>query len=284
MTIRNDSMTALEKTTNPVTELFHRLNSVLPENQKVVCVAPDILAVEALDKLKEYRFSQLPVVVGREVLGLFSYRSFANAVVTLGRGATKNQKFNPLELLVEDCLDKPTFARVTDEFAEWFDFIDQHDCVLVGEQSRLQGIVTAMDILRYLYSVASPFVLIAEIELALRALINLAVSPESLTACAKECLKDKYQEGLPTRLEDMTFNDYVQIIGDGRSWNYFQPLMGGDRVRTRAKLEQLRDLRNVVFHFKREITVEEYETLAAGRQWMLLKARAAEARREEAKQ
>ena len=36
--------------------------------------------------------------------------------------------------------------------------------------------------------------------------------------------------------------------------------------------------------FKRGITVEEYETLAAGREWMLLKARAAEARREEAKQ
>ena len=82
----------------------------------------------------------------------------------------------------------------------------------------------------------------------------------------------------------MTFNDYVQIIGDGRSWDHFQTFMGGNRVRTRAKLEQLRDLRNVVFHFKRKITVEEYETLAAGREWMLLKARAAEARREEVKQ
>jgi hypothetical protein len=82
----------------------------------------------------------------------------------------------------------------------------------------------------------------------------------------------------------MTFNDYVQMIGDGRSWDHFQKFMGGNRVRTRAKLEQLRDLRNVVFHFKRGITVEEYETLAAGREWMLLKARATEARREEAKQ
>ena len=54
----------------------------------------------------------------------------------------------------------------------------------------------------------------------------------------------------------MTFNDYVQIIGDGRSWDHFQKFMGGNRVRTRAKLEQLRDLRNVVFHFKREITMK----------------------------
>src|SRR5205823_2157059 len=105
-------------------------NSVLPSEQQVVSVAPDMLAVEALNKMKDRRFSQLPVVVGREVLGLFSYRSFANAVVTLGQSASKNREFNPLELLVEDCLEKPTFARVTDEFADWFDFIDQHDAVI----------------------------------------------------------------------------------------------------------------------------------------------------------
>ena len=96
--------------------------------------------------------------------------------------------------------------------------------------------------------------------------------------------ESKYQDEPPTKLEDMTFNDYVQIVGDGRSWEHFQPIMGGNRARTRAKLEQLRDLRNVIFHFKRGITVEEYETLAAGREWMLMKARAAEGRREGAKQ
>lgn len=276
-------MKSLGGDAHSVTELFHRLNSVLPLDQQVVSVTPDMLAVDALNKMKEERFSQLPVVVGREVLGLFSYRSFTNAVVKLGQSAPKNQKFNPLELLVEDCLERPTFARVTDEFVEWFDFIDQHDAVLVGEPNRLQGIVTAMDILRYLYGVASPFVLIAEVELALRALMQLAVPPETLAQCAQECLKDKYQDQLPTRLEDMTFNDYVQIIGDGRSWDHFQSFMGGNRVRTRARLEQLRDLRNVVFHFRRGITAEEYETLAAGREWMLLKARAAEGRQEEAK-
>jgi predicted transcriptional regulator len=278
---------SLNSTKNPsdrenqfVTDLFHRLNSVLPQSQVIVAVGPDQLAVDALKKMAAHCFSQLPVIVGREVLGVFSYRSFSNAVVSYAQRSSKNQKFNPVELLVEDCLEKPTFARVTDEFAEWFEFIDQHSSVLVGEPNRLQGIVTAMDILRYLYQVASPFVLIAEIELGLRALMRLAVNPETLAACARECLKDKYQSELPTRLEDMTFNDYVQIIGDGRNWDHFQRIMGGNRNRTRTRLEQLRDLRNVIFHFKRELTVEEYETLAAGRSWMLIKARSAEANRE----
>ena len=77
----------------------------------------------------------------------------------------------------------------------------------------------------------------------------------------------------------MTFNDYIQIVSHGRNWIYFHPVLGGDRGRTRARLEQIRDIRNVIFHFKRDIALDEFETLAAGRDWMLLKARAAQARR-----
>lgn len=61
--------------------------------------------------MEEHGFSQLPVTVGKEVLGVFSFRSYANAVVGHAERATKNQKFNPLELLVEDCLQKVVFLR-----------------------------------------------------------------------------------------------------------------------------------------------------------------------------
>jgi predicted transcriptional regulator len=266
----------------PITEWFHRLNSVLPSDQEIVSVPPEMQVAEALELLGRHGFSQVPVVVNRQVLGLFSYRSFAQAVIKLvGEAKKKNRGFDPLEVFVEDCIEKPTFARVTDEFRSWFDAIDKQDAVLVGDPNRLQGIVTAMDILRYLYQVASPFVLVAEVELSLRALIRMAVTEDVLVECAKTCLTNYSEDKRPARLEDMTFNDYVQIIGDGRNWVHFQPLMGGNRERTRTKLEQLRDLRNDVFHFRREITVQDYETLSGLRDWMLLKATEAEARRKE---
>jgi CBS domain-containing protein len=265
-----------------VTGLFHRLNSVLPIDQEIISVLPETPVQEALDLLGKHGFSQLPVMVNNQVLGLFSYRSFSQTVIKQS-GDTKNQKFNPKEMFVEDCIDRPTYARVSDEFRAWFDAIDKQDAVLVGDPDRLQGIVTAMDILRYLYGVASPFVLIAEIELSLRALIHLSVDQDELVACAKTCLKHYAEGNLPTDLEHMTFNDYVQLIGDGRNWEHFQPIFKGDRVRTRTKLEQVRDLRNDVFHFRREITAEDYETLSTLRDWMLRKATAAEARTKGAK-
>lgn len=273
--ITNDRSVS-DEDSRSLTDLFHRLNSVLPIDQEIISVLPETTVDEALKLLRKHGFSQLPVRVGEQVLGLFSYRSFSQALIKLSDDS--NQKFNPRELFVDDCIESPTYARVTDEFRAWFEAIDKQDAVLVGDPNRLQGIVTAMDILKYLYSVASPFVLIEEIELSLRALIHLAVDPEELVACAKTCLKHYSEDQLPTDLEHMTFGDYVQIIGDGRSWAFFEPIFKGDRARTRAKLEQVRDLRNDVFHFRREITVEDYETLSALRDWMLLKSTAAEAR------
>jgi predicted transcriptional regulator len=91
-----------------VTELFHRLNSVLPDNQKIVPVLPETPVQEALDLLNKHGFSQSPVMVGHQVLGLFSYRSFSRTVIKLS-GEVNNNRFNPQELFVEDCLDKPSY-------------------------------------------------------------------------------------------------------------------------------------------------------------------------------
>jgi hypothetical protein len=135
-----------------------------------------------------------------------------------------------------------------------------------------------MDVLRYLYEVASPFVLVAEMELGLRALMRRAVTDEKLAECAKTSLSKLYApESLPITLEDMTFHDFVQVIGDGRNWPMFEPVFRSTRERTRAKLEEMSDLRNGVFHLRKP-SVEDYERLCTFRDWVLTRARATEAR------
>ena len=258
-----------------ITNLFHRLNRVLPENQQVVTVPGEMMASEALRLLRQYHFSQVPVVVAGVVLGLFSHRSFSDALLA----ATDSKGGIALEdLTAEECLEKAEFARITDEFESWFDSLDAHNAVLVGEAHRLQGIVTPMDVLRYLYKVASPFVLVAEIELGLRALMRRVVSDAELAECAKTSLSRLYApERLPLTLEDMTFHDYVQIVGDGRHWPLFEPVFRSTRERTRARLEEMNELRNNVFHL-RNPSVEDHERLGTFRDWVLTRARAAEAR------
>jgi predicted transcriptional regulator len=260
-----------------VAEIFHRLNRVVPDNQDVTHIASTTTVSEALRLMKKMGYSQLPVLEGSSVLGIFSFRSLAEGVVRLGK-----IKSAIGDMPVEEFVEKVQFARVTDEFNSIFDWLERDGSVLLGEPERLQGIATTIDVLRYLYGVASPFVLITEIELALRALISVAVDETLLPTCARATLSSKYGEDkVPITVGEMEFNDYVQLVGHGDNWKYFSPVFGGMRETVRAKLQDIRDLRNDVFHFKRELTWEDHEKLTQYRDWVLMRARRSDAMRKE---
>ena len=262
--------------------LFHMVNRLLPDGQVVVSVPPEMPAREALSLMRQHGYSQVPVRQGDSVLGMFSYRAFALEVAQ-----TADPKVDTASLPVEEFLEheKPAFARLNDEFRNLIDVLDERDAVVVSGPESLVAILTPMDVLRYLHSVANAFVLIEEIELALRSLIAGAVPDASLfQSCVENALSSKYKEGeLPGRLEDMTFDDYVALLRDGRNWKRFAPAFGGTRERTRGRLEPVRDLRNDVFHFRRELSVEDHQRLTTCRNWLLRCVRKVRARRDGAR-
>jgi CBS domain-containing protein len=252
----------------PLTSVFHRLSSVLPESQELVTVAPDTTAADALRLMGKHGYSQLPIVHDAELIGVFSYRSFSRGVLKT------DHRVNPTTLAVTEFSEQVPLARLTDEFQGVITSLDGQDAVLVVEQNKLLAIVTPIDILNYLHDVAGPYVLAAESELAIRALIGQCVSADQLILCAKNSLSQLYKDGdVPTTVEAMTVNDYAQIIGDGRNWPNFEPIFGGTRQSARSKLERLRDLRNDLYHFKKTMTSDDYNELLALREWLLLRVR-----------
>jgi CBS domain-containing protein len=262
-------------------ELFHRINRIIPKDQKLLTIPPDCRVRDAVALLREHGYSQVPVVDNGEVLGVFSFRSFAQEAANATLEEWTKQKCSPGELPVDEFLEQFEFARVTEEMSRVFDAMDRDNGVLIGAPERLVAILTPMDFLRYLYQVASPFVMVSEIELALRALIRLALSPEKIVAAAKCCLSSVYrgEENVPTSLEDMTFDNYQSIISYGEIWTDFATVFGGTRTRISGKLKEIGGIRNALFHFKREITMEDNQTLAGHRNWLLNKVKQAGARR-----
>jgi predicted transcriptional regulator len=266
----------------PLSTTFHMVNRALPDGQEVVFIPPEMPASKALAIMNERGFSQLPVVQGKQVLGLFSYRAFAIEVARMD-----TQKFDAKTLPVEEFLqhERPSYARLTDEIDGLLDSLDAHDAVVVSGPDQLVAILTPMDVLRYVYSMAASFALIEEIELSLRKLIPAAVpDPEGLRECVANALAEKYKEGKrPELLEDMSFDDFIALLRDGRNWPRFEKVFGGTRERTSAKLAPVRDLRNAVFHFRRELTEEDRQQLVNCRNWLLLRVRNEEAKREGAR-
>ena len=159
--------------------------------------------------------------------------------------------------------------------------MDRDNGVLIGAPERLVGILTPMDFLRYLYRVASPFVMVSEIELALRALIRIALTEEQLVGFAKRSLSSAYggEERVPASLEEMTFDNYQSLVSHGDTWKELEPVFGGTRTRASAKLKEVGAIRNDLFHFKREITLQDHETLSGHRNWLLSKIKQAESHR-----
>ena len=256
---------------------FHMVNRLLPAGQELLTVSPEMTAREALRIMRDRGYSQLPVREGEALLGIFSFRGFALEVERIGRPNT-----DVGELPVEEFLshEEPTYARLTDEFRGLIDELDRRDSVIVSGPDNLVAIVTPMDVLRYLYSVANAFVLLEEIELALRALIIAATGEGArLQTCIANALSSKYQEnGLPETVEEMTFDDYIGLLRDGRNWEQFRPVFGGTRERLRGRLEPVRDLRNEIFHFRRELSTEDHERLTTCRDWLLRCVRKVRAR------
>jgi CBS domain-containing protein len=260
-------------------ELFHRINRIIPRDQSVLTIPPSFLVRDAVAMMKKHGYSQLPVVDAGEVLGVFSFRSFTLEAARVDLNGWTRHKCAPGDLTVDEFLEQFEFARVTEEISSVFDAMDRDNGILVGTPERLIGILAPMDFLRYLYQVASPFVMVSEIELTLRAMIRLALTEEQICVAAKRCLSSAYrgEENVPTSLKDMTFDNYQSLISHGENWAQFEPIFGGTRPRVSGKLKEVGEIRNDLFHFKREINVSDHETLASYRNWLLNKIKQAEA-------
>jgi CBS domain-containing protein len=264
-------------------DLFHLIKRVVPEQQMIISIPPDSAASEALSIMSEHNFSQLPVVAGQEVLGVFSYRSFAQKLATL---PAKLRQEDALALPVHLFLDKLAYVRVTDELAALFDEFDLKDAVLVGSEEQLLAVVTSVDALKYFYSVASPYYLLRETELAVRELIRQSLSPEELSQCVLQSLKKHYDEQsrpTPAALEDLTLADYVMLLRFRGTWARFEAAFGKKQDFASARLYDLPRIRNDIFHFRRELTAGEYDSLRQSRDWLLARIRQLEASRREQK-
>ena len=72
----NQSIGQLPMTTQAsLAEYFHRVVSVIPAGQSILSVSPDTTVAKAIKLMRAHDYSQVPVLAGEAVLGVFSYRS-----------------------------------------------------------------------------------------------------------------------------------------------------------------------------------------------------------------
>lgn len=212
-----------------------RIGSLDAANRPLVTVSQDDSVTKAVTRMLQFDYSQLPIMHGeREVKGMISWRSIASRYA-LGGECSK----------VKHCRED---AQVIDGNGTLFDALPtivKNGYVLVRspQDRRITGIVTASDLNLQFQQLAEPFLLIREIELHVRQLMDGKVTEEDLASLtvAEPSMPQ------PKSMADLTFGGYIRLLQRPDLWERLA--LNIDQSCLTAQLDEVRLIRNDVMHF-----------------------------------
>ena len=266
--------------------------ALLPKDQQVLVIDHDMPAYDAIERMVDNNFSQLPVQNDEtHIIGVFTWKSFSKRMLDLRSVAAG---IKPIELPVREAMEPARFISpdmYIDTETDWGDI----DYVLVGEEKDLLGILTISDVFARLNDFAEAFVLLYEIEHEIRDLIHDVYSEEELSEVLEAMMVSATREAKEVtaelkqvidehgnilavgkairllrsgqssrqleRLEDFTFAQYRTLICSEDNWPCFAPVFDTMRELVDADFGHVNDLRNIVFHFRRGITPKDTDRL-----------------------
>lgn len=249
---------------------FHEVGNLFPDDvTPPETVTGETPVGEALRLMLQERYSQLPVVEHERVIGMFSLWSVA-------RHLEQMPGIPIQDVPVREVMDRDVVsATVTDSLDSLLHLLQEHEAVLVSSPHGLQAIVTPTDALLYFYGVAHPFVLLQEIEMALRCLMEACVTEGQLAGAIDASLRKQCEaqdRPVPTTLDQLTMDQYRSLITCKSNWSLFERAFGPRQDLVAARLLAVRDLRNEILHFRRDtrsLSTLDYQRLVDARGWLL---------------
>jgi len=232
-----------------------RIGSLPAANKPLTTVGQDDSLKKAVTKMLQFDYSQLPIMHGeREVKGMISWKSIASRY-SLGGECCK----------VQHCRED---AQVVDGNGTLFDAIPtivKHGYVLVRDPQdrRITGVVTASDLSLQFQQLAEPFLLLREIELHIRQLLQDKVSPEDLDWLASaDTTAPK-----PQSISDLSFGGYIRLLQRPQVWTRLS--LNIDQASLTVQLEEVRQIRNDVMHFDPDpMTLKQLDALKNAAKFM----------------
>lgn len=211
-----------------------RIGNVKSATGGLTSVKPNASLQEAVTLMMSRNYSQLPVMTGeREARGVISWKSIgARLAANITSGEVRSFMDGVRELPVDSSL----FAAIP--------IIAEHGYVLVRAPDKIySGIVTSSDIAFQFEDISKPFLLLAEIENQLRALIQRKLTKADIK-------KANSEEHLPsdfTNIHSLTFANCVNALSHDENWAKLN--LGMDRKLFCAELAEINKIRNAVMHF-----------------------------------
>lgn len=225
-----------------------RIGSLPAANKALTTVGQDDPLNKAVTMMLQFDYSQLPIMHGeREVKGMISWKAIASRYA-FGGACCK----------VQHCRED---AQVVDGNGTLFDAIPtivKHGYVLVrnSQDRKIMGIITASDLSLQFQQLAEPFLLLREIELHIRQLLQDKVLAEDFEWLASaDTTAPK-----PNSISDLGFGGYIRLVQRPQVWKRLA--LNIDQASLTKQLEEVRQIRNDVMHFDPDpLTTKQLDVL-----------------------
>lgn len=234
---KKDSI-APEETVDSAGETYdptYRIGLLAAANQPIVSVNPDEDLTTAVTRMLNNDYTQLPVMrTEHDLKGIISWASIGSRMALKQRCKW-----------VRDCMD--THVQMVHASASLFSVIPiivEHNYVLIiGNDNKITGIVTASDLSLQFQQLTGPFLLLREIEQHIRKIISSKLTIDDL-----KLAQDPSDQKEVHSVNDLTLGEYVRIFQNPDLWEKLG-LDGLSRPEFAATLDDIRTIRNDVMHF-----------------------------------
>lgn len=199
----------------------------------------------AIDEMFDNQYDQLGVERDGDLIGMVSFRSITRAIKVATRVADSDG-FN--DRAVEIAVEEPTaVVQPDDDLFTLFDLLADHLYVLVASPDETYHIITDWDLHHFLQAELEDFLLIAEIESAIRALFRRAY-PDDLADRLTDTFTDMDEVRTPASIDDCSFIHYRIFLSKHN--DDFAHYFGEEPAFARSLLKEVGEIRNQLFHFR----------------------------------
>jgi CBS domain-containing protein len=232
---------------------------IVPKHQVLLQFEAHTSLREALERMLEEGYTLAPVCHHGRTVGVLSVQSALRQLLAdpLVQAALTNRTAGEQ---IEGAVFVPAERWVDTDF-DW-----QGDtAALVGDADRVLGIITHADLLRRVDDFARAFLVIAEIEMAFRMVLETllpwsAWEPEyqRIFDAATNRTGDQYK---PKKPDELTYWHYEMVLRDPRCQELLAPHVIVPCVRLAEMTKTARLIRNDVMHFRRPANGDMVENL-----------------------
>jgi CBS domain-containing protein len=251
----------------------YQVEQLLEGKGPLVWVTKDATVLHALSLMLEHDYSQLPVLEKDQefdfAAGMVTYEGIIRGI--------RNFNLNIETLKVRDVMGKAFTCNIDDDLFDILDRLKETNAALVfhSEIPIVTGIITSYDVTEYFRTQTEDLMRVEDIESTIRDLIKEAfttikplgeddvIDEERLDNAAKSA-----SYGKPKVFNRLTLAEYINLLTLPETWGFYEPIFNLPAEPVRSLLNGIRETRNVLAHFRGDLSTEERDRLKFAVEWI----------------